>query len=306
MALALPPLPLEAWQSTKDTLHLFFQVVGKIKLVTEPPRNHWWHAPLYVNARGAGTGPIATGQLTFSMDFDLIDHQLVILTGDGRRRALAMPGLSVAAFYDGVMRELSALDIRPRILARPFGVPMTEPFASDTMHASYDPEYVGRFLQVLLFADETLKIFSGWFAGKSSPVHLFWHSFDLALTRFSGRRAPDMPGVDRVTREAYSHEVISFGFWTGDATVPAPAFYSYTAPEPEGLALTPLVPAGASWAPRNGSHLALLMYDDVRRSQSPRDAVLAFLESAYRAGGSLAAWDMAALRSSFAPVPSGA
>jgi hypothetical protein len=226
----------------------------------------------------------------------------VILASDGRRRTLALPGLSVAGFYAAVLKELASLEIRPRILARPFGVPMTEPFASDTAHASYDPEYVARFHQVLLFADETLKVFSGWFAGKSSPVHLFWHSFDLALTRFSGRRAPEIPGADPVTREAYSHEVISFGFWTGDATVPAPAFYSYTAPEPAGLALVPLEPPQATWAPRNGTHLALLMYEDVRTSASPKAAVLAFLESAYQAGGRLAGWDVAALRSSFAPV----
>jgi len=201
-ATALPSLRLDAWQPTKDTLHLFFQIVGKIRLVSEPPRNHWWHAPLYPTPRGAGTGPVAAGRV-----------------------------------------------------------------------------------------------------GKSSPVHLFWHSFDLALTRFSGRRAPEMPGADRVTREAYSHEVISFGFWTGDAAVPAPAFYSYTAPEPAGLALAPLDPPAATWAPRNGSHLALLMYDDVRTSASPKAAVLAFFESAYQAGAAVAGWDVPALRSSFAPAP---
>ena len=303
MGVTLPPLPLESWQPTKDTLHLFSQIIGKIRLASEPPRNHWWHVPLYLNPRGTGTGPIPGGGLTFEIDFDFIEHQLVIMTSDGRRRIIDLPGLSVAAFYNRVMTELATLNIRPRILARPYGVPMTEPFASDTDHASYDPEAVARFHQVLLFADEALKIFSGWYSGKSSPVHLFWHSFDLALTRFSGRRAPEMPAADRVTREAYSHEVISFGFWTGDATVPAPAFYSYTAPEPAGLADEPLVPSSATWAPRNGTHLAVLMYDDVRRAASPRDVVLAFLESAYQAGGTLAKWDLPGMRSSFAPVP---
>jgi hypothetical protein len=298
----LPALHLQSWQPTKDTLHLFSQIVGKIRLVSEPPRNHWWHVPLYLNPRGAGTGPIPSGELTFEIDFDFIEHQLVIVTSDGRRRIIDLPGLSVAVFYSRVMTELAALNIRPRIIARPYGVPMTEPFASDTGHASYDPEAVARFHQVLLFADEALKIFSGWFSGKASPVHLFWHSFDLAMTRFSGRRAPEMPTADRVTREAYSHEVISFGFWTGDATVPAPAFYSYTAPEPPGLADAPLAPASATWAPRNGTHLALLMYDDVRKAAAPRDAVLAFLESAYQAGGTLAGWDLKGLRSTFAPV----
>jgi hypothetical protein len=302
MSVPLPALPLESWQPTKDTLHLFSQIVGKIRLVSGPPRNHWWHVPLYLNPRGTGTGPLPAGDLTFEIDFDFIEHQLVIVTSDGRRRIIDLPGLSVAAFYDRVMTELAALNIRPRIIARPYGVPMKEPFASDTEHASYDPEAVARFHQVLLFADEALKTFSGWFSGKSSPVHLFWHSFDLAVTRFSGRRAPEMPDADRVTREAYSHEVISFGFWTGDATVPAPAFYSYTAPEPAGLADAPLVPSPATWAPRNGTHLALLMYDDVRRAASPRDAVLAFLESAYQAGGTLAGWDLPGLRSTFAPV----
>jgi hypothetical protein len=301
MAASLPSLPLEAWQATKDTLHLFFQIVGKVRLVSEPPRNHWWHAPLYTTPRGAGTGPIPSGAITFEMNFDLIDHQLVIAASDGRTRTVDLPGLSVASFYERVMAELAALGVRPRIIARPYGVPMTEPFASDTSHATYDAGYVARFHQVLLFADESLKTFSGWFAGKSSPVHLFWHSFDLALTRFSGRRAPEMPGADRVTREAYSHEVISFGFWTGDATVPAPAFYSYTAPQPVGLEATVLAPPSAVWAPRNGSHLALLMYEDVRNDPAPKDAVLAFLESAYQAGGKLAGWDLQGLRSTFAP-----
>jgi hypothetical protein len=302
MPAELPALPLESWQPTKDTLHLFFQIVGKIRLVTAPPRNHWWHVPLYVTARGAGTGPMPAGALSFEIEFDLLDHQLVIRRSDGTTRTFALAGLSVAAFHERIFAELASLDIRPRILARPYGVPMTEPFVTDTQHASYDADAVRRFHEVLVFSDEVLKTFSGWFSGKISPVHMFWHSFDLAVTRFSGRRAPDMPAtVDRVTREAYSHEVISAGFWAGDVTVPAPAFYAYTAPQPAGLESTRLSPSTATWAPRNGSHLALLMYDDVRRSNSPRSTVLEFLESAYQAGAGLAGWDAIALRSTIAP-----
>lgn len=292
----LPPLPLDAWEATCDTLHLFFQIVGKVRLRLSPPRNHWWHVPLYVSARGVSTGPIPWHSDSFDMEFDFVDHALVIRTDDGRIRRIPLAGHSVATFHAQVMAELSSLGIEVHILARPFGVPhLTEPFAKDTTHASYDAEAVARYHRILIATDTWFKTFSGRFTGKTSPVHLFWHSFDLAVTRFSGRRAPEMPGADRVTQEAYSHEVVSFGFWPGDPTFRQPAFYSYTAPEPKGLSSEALAPAEARWEPRNGSSLAVLPYEAVRSAEDPGSTVLAFLESAYRAGARLAGWDVDAL-----------
>jgi hypothetical protein len=297
----LPALPLDAWQETCDTLHLFFQIVGKVRLRLSPPRNHWWHVPLYVSARGATTGPIPWHTGGFEMEFDLIDHQLVIRTDDGRTRTIPLAGQSVATFYARLSEELAALGIAVRIIAKPFGVPhLTEPFATDTQHATYDDAFVGRYHRILVAVDGWFKAFSGRFTGKTSPVHLFWHSFDLAVTRFSGRRAPEMPGADPVTQEAYSHEVVSFGFWPGDPTFRQPAFYSYTAPEPAGLSSSPLSPAEAWWEPRNGSSLAVLPYEAVRAASQPDAMVLGFLESAYRAGASLSGWDLAGLTSRLA------
>ncbi len=293
---ALPPLPFDAWDSTCDTVHLFFQIVGKVRLRLSPRRNHWWHVPLYVSARGATTGPIPWHTGGFEMEFDFVDHQLVIRMADGRTRAIPLPGQSVAAFYKRLFSELSALGIEVHILAKPFGVPhLTVPFADDTEHAAYDAEFIGRYHRVLIAIDTWFKSFSGRFTGKISPVHLFWHSFDLAVTRFSGKRVPEMPNADPVTKEAYSHEVVSFGFWPGDPTFREPAFYSYTAPEPAGLSSTPLKPAAARWEPRNGSSLAVLPYEAIRTSADPEAVLLDFLESAYQAGARLAGWDVDAL-----------
>jgi hypothetical protein len=292
----LPPLPLAEWEATCDTLHLFFQIVGKVRLRLMPPRNHWWHVPLYVSARGATTGPIPREGGAFEMEFDFLAHELAIRTDAGEARAIPLVGQSVASFYDRTFAELASLGIEVRILARPFGVPhLTVPFARDTAHNSYDREFVSRYHHILIAVDQWFKAFSGRFTGKTSPVHLFWHSFDLAVTRFSGRRAPAMPDADRVTQEAYSHEVVSFGFWPGDPTFRQPAFYSYTAPEPPGLSSERLEPADAWWQPRNGSSLAVLPYDAVRTASEPGAVVLGFLESAYRAGAQRAAWDIDAL-----------
>jgi len=293
----LPPLRLEDWQDTLDTLHLFFQIVGKVRLRLSPPRNHWWHVALYPSARGATTGPIPWKFGGFEMEFDFVDHQLVIRADDGRTSSIPLSGESVATFYQRVFAELRTLGIEVRILARPYGIPhLTEPFPTDTQHNTYDPEAVARFHRVLLAADGWLNSFSGRFTGKTSPVHLFWHSMDLAVTRFSGRRAPEMPGADRVTREAYSHEVVSFGFWAGDPTFPQAAFYSYTAPEPAGLASSRLMPKEAAWQPRNASSLAVLPYEAVRTQLDPGTVVLEFLESAYQSGARLAGWDVEALK----------
>ncbi len=289
-----PDIPLEAWRPTKDTLHLYCQIVGKIRLAMHPRLNHWWHVPLYVSPRGLTTRRIPYSGGSFEIEFDLIDHRLVISTSTGDREGFALyDGLSVADFYTSIFANLAKLGIEPKIRPIPYEAPSTTPFPEDAENAAYDKEYVRRFHQTLVAVDDVLEEFRGRFLGKSTPVHMFWHSFDVALTRFSGKRVPVREGANRVESEAYSHEVISFGFWFGDDRVPAPAFYAYVAPEPAGLADEPLTPPTATWAESNGAHLALLMLDDARNSADPRSAVLDFLESAYQAGAKAAGWDVA-------------
>jgi Family of unknown function (DUF5996) len=234
-----PPLPLEEWEDTKNTLHRFVQIVGKIRLASAPHANHWWHVTLYVTTRGLTTSPMPYGDITFAIDFDFIDHRLVISTSSGAMESFALEGLSVAQFYEQVFSTLSQLGIEVAIVPTPYDLIPAEPFTTNTIHAAYDKEYVNRYWRILVQVDMVFKEFSGRFTGKTSPVQLFWHSFDLAVTRFSGRRAPEREGADRATREAYSHEVISFGFWPGAVNIRAPAFYPYTAPEPAGLADQP-------------------------------------------------------------------
>ena len=288
-----PEIPLEAWRPTKNTLHLYCQIVGKIRLAMHPRMNHWWHVPLYVTPRGLSTRTIPYTGGNFEIEFDFRDHRLVIRCSDGQVEDFALyDGLTVADFYKSTFANLKKLGMEPKIWAVPYEAPSTTRFPEDNENSSYDKEYVERFHRVLVTVDGILNEFRGRFYGKSTPVHMFWHSFDLALTRFSGRRAPVREGAGIVEREAYSHEVISFGFWFGDDKVPAPAFYSYTAPEPSGLADEPLSPASAKWADSNGAHLALLMYDDARLMVDPHGAVLQFLESAYQAGARLAKWDI--------------
>ena len=295
-----PEMPLDAWRPTKNTLHLFLQIVGKIRLNTHPPVNHWWHVPFYVSPRGLTTRAIPYEGGSFEIEFDFHDHELKMRTSDGRVEDFALyDGLSVADFYASVFANLAKLGIHPKIWSVPYEAPSTTPFATDHENHSYDKEYIERFHQILVSVDDVMQEFRGRFCGKSTPVHLFWHSFDLALTRFSGRQAPPMPEANMVTQVAYSHEVISFGFWFGDDkpnSVAAPAFYAYAAPEPAGLVDEPL-PAPAFWAEANGSHLALLMYDDARKSEDPRAAILGFLEGAYSAGTKCGDWDHDALRS---------
>ena len=292
-----PEMPLDAWRPTKNTLHLYCQIVGKIRLAMHPRVNHWWHVPLYVSARGLTTRPIPYRGGNFEIEFDFRDHELKIYTSDGEFEDFALyDGLTVADFYSSLFSNLAKLGIEPKIRAIPYEAPSTTPFAEDVENKSYDKKYVQRFHQILVAVDDILEEFRGRFLGKSTPVHMFWHSFDLALTRFSGKPAQIREGASRVEREAYSHEVISFGFWFGDdKTVPAPAFYSYTAPEPSGLADEPLEPASAKWAESNGAHLGLLMYDDVSTLDDPRETALMFFESAYRAGAKRAGWDAEAL-----------
>ena len=293
-----PPLPLDEWESTKETLHRFIQIVGKVRLACTPFQNHWWHAPLYVSTVGLRTGPILYEELTFEIEFDFVDHHVIVSTSTGLAEDFPLvDGLSVSDFYHVLLDRLAELGIYVSILARPYDLTDATPFEDDSHHAEYDQEYVRRFWQILVQADQVFKAFAGRFTGKSSPVHLFWHSFDLAVTRFSGRLAPVREGADLVTQEAYSHEVVSFGFWPGNANLRAPAFYSYTAPEPARLANQPLEPEAAYWNVTNGSAMALLMYDDLRQMDDPWAALLDFLESAYRAGASLAGWDIDALTS---------
>lgn len=286
-------IPLEAWRQTKNTLHLYLQIVGKIRLAMHPRINHWWHVPLYVSPRGLTTRTIPHKGGSFEIELDFRDHELKIRTSGGHSEDFALyDGLTVADFYSSIVSNLAKLGIEPNIKALPYEAPSKIPFAEDTENSSYDKEYVERFHKTLVAVDEIFEEFRGRFTGKSTPVHLFWHSFDLALTRFSGKRVPPREGAGMVEREAYSHEVISFGFWFGDDKVPAPAFYSYTAPEPVGLPDEPLSPAAASWQEANGSHMALLMYESLRTADDPRAAALEFLETTYQAGAKAAGWDV--------------
>ncbi len=291
-----PDLPLAEWRKTKDTLHLYCQIVGKIRLAMHPRLNHWWHVPLYVTPRGLSTHAIPYVDGNFEIEFDFNEHKIVVSTSSGRREDFSLyDGLTVADLYSSLFANLAKLGIEPNIKPIPYEAPSTTPFPDNTEDRSYDKEYVARFHRILVTVDAILNEFRGRYVGKSTPVHMFWHSFDVALTRFSGKRVPARDGANRVEREAYSHEVISFGFWFGDDNVPAPAFYSYTAPEPAGLADEHLHPEAAKWAESNGAHLALLMYDDLRAADDPHSTALAFLESAYQAGAKLAGWDTADL-----------
>jgi hypothetical protein len=288
---AWPELPLAAWQGTYDTLHMWTQIVGKIRLTLTPLVNHWWNATLYVTARGLTTSPIPYAGGTFEIRFDLISHRLVIETSDGAVRALELAPRTVADFYAEVMSTLKSLGVAVTIHATPDEVPDPIPFAEDRVHKSYDREFVDRFRRILNSVDTVLKQFRGGFLGKCSPVHFFWGSFDLAVTRFSGRPAPPRP--NRMMQEAYSHEVSSAGFWPGGGDIKGPAFYSYTAPEPAGFQTYRVRPDAALY--HSGMGEFVLMYDDIREAASPQKELMAFLASTYEAGANLAKWDRASL-----------
>ncbi|MEV6290210.1 DUF5996 family protein [Streptomyces sp. NPDC051896] len=294
-----PPMPLTEWRDTKETLHRFEQIVGKIRLAASARRNHWWNVPFHVTGRGITTRPmgLVDGNPIFTIDFDFVDHRLIVATLDGEERSFPLLGQSVASFHDATLAALTALGVRVDIaIPRPFDLPDAgRPFAQDTEHATYDPLAANRYWRILSQVASVLEEFAAGYSGKSSPVHHFWHTFDIAHSRFSGRQADPPRQADPVTREAYSREVISFGFWFGDDTFTEPAFYSYTAPEPAGLAGEPLSPASARWVTRGDNHLAVLRYDAARVETDPCAAVLAFYESAYRAGAGRAGWDIATL-----------
>lgn len=288
-----PELPLEEWQDTYATLHMWTQIVGKVRLAQSPMVNHWWQVPLYVTARGLTTSAIPHGHKTFEIDFDFIAHELLIRVSDGKSESLPLAPRSVADFYAEVMRALRSLGVGVEIYTTPVEIPDPIPFTEDHTHASYDPEYANRFWRILVQADRVMKEFRGRFVGKSSPVHFFWGSFDLAVTRFSGRPAPEREGADAITREAYSHEVISHGFWPGSGAMKEAAFYSYAAPEPKSLSEEMIRPEGAYYS-RELSEF-ILPYDVVRRADSPDEALMEFLQSTYEAGASLGKWDRQAL-----------
>jgi hypothetical protein len=286
---AWPELPLAAWQPTCETLHLWTQIVGKVRLAKSPWLNHGWQVTLYVDARGLTTSLVAYEHGQFEIHFDFVEHILDIRTTGGTSARIPLRPQTVAEFHDEVMGALHGLGITVAITDLPCEIAGAIPFTRDDEHASYDKTYANRFWRVLLQVDRVFKQFRTGFLGKSSPVHFFWGSFDLAVTRFNGKRAPAREGADSITREAYSHEVISAGFWPGSGPVTDAAFYAYAAPSPEGLSSAKVRPDAAHWDAQLGEFI--LMYDAVRNAPSPRAALMEFLESTYEAAASLASWN---------------
>ncbi len=293
----LPALPLDEWEQSKITLNFFLQIAGKIRLGLMPRKNHWWYLTFYVSPRGLTTHaiPLDDGFHTFEITFNFIEHLVELNTSSGVSHSFPLQdGLSVASFYTQMFDLLKKVDVTLEIIDKPVDMPTDASFGDIHDYKSYQPEYVERFWRALTWVDHVFKEFGGRFYGKTCPVHLYWHHMDLAVTRFSGKLGPAMPPETRlIEKDAYSHEVISFGFWAGDDNVRGAAFYCYTYPSPEGLDTEPLQPQAASWVDSNGSPMALLMYDDLRRAEDPKATLLDFLESAYQAGAKRADWDVA-------------
>jgi hypothetical protein len=285
-----PALPLDEWEDTCHTLHLWTQIVGKIRLGLTPLVNHYWNVALYVSTRGLTTSPIPYGGRTFEIQFDFVNHRLEILTSDDHR-SMALSPMSVAAFYRDIFALLRELGIDVEINPKPQEIPNPIRLDQDETHASYDPEYANRLWRILRSTGIVLEEFCARFMGKASPVHFFWGSFDLCCTRFNGRVAPPRKGI--ITSESYSRECSSVGWWPGGGDVAGPAFYSYMAPQPAGYGVQQVRPAAALYQSKLNEFL--LMYDDVRRAASPRDEILEFAQSTYEAGANLASWDRAAL-----------
>ena len=289
-----PALPLAEWKDTYATLHMWTQVVGKVRLALSPDINHYWGTALYVTARGLTTSPIPYAKGVFEINFDFVAHALEIITSLSETRTFRLMPRTVAEFYFELMAALSSLGIEVKVWSMPVEVPRPVRFNLDEAHKSYDAEYAHRFWQILTSVDVVLREFRSRFIGKASPVHFFWGSFDLAVTRFSGRRAPKRPDADAITKEAYSHEVISHGFWPGDGEiVKDAAFYAYAAPEPEGFNTQRVLPAKAFYSGEKNEFF--LMYEDVRLAESPEQALLDFCQSTYEAGATLGKWDRAEL-----------
>ena len=292
----LPALPFDSWKDTLATLHMWTQVVGKLRLKLCPLVNHFWNVTFYLTARGMTTEAMPYESGTVEVRFDFIDHKLLIETDQGRTAEIALKPQSVAEFYTKFMAAIANLGVTTKIWTMPCEVPNPTPFEQDQAHASYDPEAVNKFWRITVWVDQVFQEFRAEFIGKVSPVHFFWGSFDLAVTRFSGRPAPERPGADPITREAYSHEVSSAGFWPGGGDIKGPAFYSYAAPEPAGFAEQKVRPQAAYYHPQMKEFL--LMYDDVRGAASPKAALMEFLESTYDAAANLGKWDRKALERS--------
>jgi len=293
-----PALPFQEWKETAATLHLWTQIVGKVRLALTPWVNHSWHVTLYLTARGLTTSPIAHDALCFEIEFDFVAHALLLRCSDGTQRQIPLRSISVAEFYEQVTTALREMKLEVKISEAPNEVDDATPFPQDRKHSSYDPEYANRFWRVLLQTDCVFKEFRARFIGKCSPVHFFWGSFDLAVTRFSGRTAPTHPGgvphlPNAIAQEAYSHEVSSGGFWPGNEAMPQPIFYSYAYPTPEGFAESRVQPSAAVW--NTTLREFVLPYDAVRTGSAPDEILMSFLQSTYEAAATLAEWDRPAL-----------
>jgi len=290
---AWPSLVWNEWAATADTLHMWTQIVGKTRLALTPLQNHWWNVPLYVTARGLGTSAMPYGDDALDIEFDFVAHVLHFRMSSGQERQIKLRPRTVADFYKEYLDTLASLGVEVKIDPMPCELAHPIRFDLDTEHKSYDPEYVERFWHVLVLTEKVFRRFGTGFLGKVSPIHFFWGSFDMAVTRFSGRPAPPRPGADGIQREAYSHEVISSGFWPGNGGYGAAAFYCYAAPVPEGLSEAKVRPAAAEWDKALGEFI--LKYEDLRAEASPEDALMEFLESTYAAAADAAKWDRAAL-----------
>lgn len=302
----LAALPYEDWKDTLTTVHLMAQVVGKLRLGHVPHRSHWWNATLQLTPRGLTTGRMRSNDSFFEIAFDFVDHELVVSCLHAHQpRAFALEGgMTVAEFYDNLFRALREVGVETAVWEQPYGMGVETRFGDDREHASYDRVMVRRWFEATLWSADVFDEFGSSYAAKQSPAHLFWHSFDLAMARFSGRLAPERIEANVVEREAYSHEVISSGFWAGDERTPAASYYTYTAPEPAALTQQPLQPQGvAQWAPSGTGHLGVLSYDAVREAADPRATLLDFLQSGFDAGTRAAGWDTSALLRSIAVAP---
>ena len=298
----LAPLPYSDWKQSKITLHLMCQIVGKIRLGHVPYRSHWWNVTLQPTARGLSTWRMRHDDAFFEIEFDFIDHRLVVRSSKAHEpKSFALhEGMTIADFYATLLETLAELGISTKIVDKPYGMDVKIPFSTDTEHKSYDRVMVRRWWEATLWSADVFDRYASEFLGKESPAHLFWHSFDLAIARFSGRPAPGPRKDDVVEREAYSHEVIAVGFWPGDENTPAHAYYTYTAPEPPELSSTKLEPDGAAWFPAGAGHLGRLSYDLVRESDDPRATLMQFLHSGFNAGVKTAGWDTSSMISTYA------